>query len=278
MTSNRYWYANGQPIEMIDPDGGSPLSIGTILSQLLVQTPPVNVTASMDYLDLVPTAYGFSQGAGPSPPWAETQSIYESGSCIDPQTGLSCHEADLLRRTARDCDNLPHALTVSFNASAGAITANGFSADFVFNVVSGQSTLFFQTSVGVGVNFSAQAGFTFGAVYGIGGDNSHFQNLTSSISAGVGPVQFQTQSFQSDWGSPFATLANASAFAAGLAIGTPTFVLGSATVGTSTVNASISISSSVIENTPFIRLMYDNLRSRHSACQQAAAALAMLSK
>jgi hypothetical protein len=98
------------------------------------------------------------------------------------------------------------------NASAGSITSNGFSADFVFNVVSGQSTLFLQTSIGVGVNFSVQAGFTFGTVYGIGGDNSNFTNLTSSVNVGVGSIQFQTQSFQSNWGDSFATFANSSVF------------------------------------------------------------------
>jgi hypothetical protein len=276
MTSNRYWYANGQPIEMIDPDGGSPLSIGAILSQLFVQTPPVNVTASMDYLDLVPTAYGFSQGGGATPPWAETQSLYESGGCTDPQTGLSCHEADQLRRAARDCDDLPHALTVSFGVSAGGITSNGFSADFVFNAVSGQSTLFLQTSIGVGANFSAQAGFTVGAVFGLGGNNANFLNLASSLAVGGGPFQAQTQSFQSNWGDGLATLASATAYAVGLSasLGSPA----SLTVGTSTVNASFTLPSSLIENTPFVRLMYDSLRSRHSACANAAATLRAISK
>jgi hypothetical protein len=182
----------------------------------------------------------------------------------------------MYRRIWAGCQLLPSALTVSFTVNAGGITANGFSADFVFNLYTGESSIFVQTQVGAGINNGANVGANVGYVWGLQNGNSAFTNLSSSINGSVGAYTVGLQSTQQNWINPLQTIASVSAVTFGVQASIPGLnVPFGLTVGTSSpINSmTFNLPNDFASFIPGLATFYQGLQSLISPCIAARNAL-----
>jgi hypothetical protein len=116
---------------------------------------------------------------------------------------------------SKTCAGLPDGVVIAASAGASAFIGGGFGGEVVFNMNTGQVSVFGQytfTASGISSpSASAQAGF----IWGLGQSNSSYSGPFTSINLGAGIIAAAAATTSQGWTNPF-NLSNPTSFTGGV--------------------------------------------------------------